>query len=191
MSPRHLVYDAGSDDRKLFLYSKKDWLLNGKKDYRGGPVSPDAESENTLRLYLIQKRSDMGYAKRFLEKFEMSGDLYSFLHPLVVTDGFLRAYMKAIGNGDFYRYDRAMEIIDDLSHSGSRKLLTCLLQNIRQEGSVANARLASTDKRNFQKELKLLRTAGINGALIEEQSSMEHLANPLDEIRRKCRIYAE
>lgn len=191
VSPRHLVYDAGIDDRKLFLYSKKDWLLNGKKDYRGGPVSPDADSENTLRLYLIQKRSDMGYAKRFLEKFEMSGDLYSFLHPLVVTDGFLRAYMKAIGNGDFYRYDRAMEIIDDLSHSGSRKLLTCLLQNIRQEGSVANARLASTDKRNFQKELKLLRTAGINGALIEEQSSIEHLANPLDEIRRKCRIYAE
>jgi hypothetical protein len=134
----------------------------------------------------------MGYAKRFLTKFEF--DLWrldSFLNPLVVTDTFIKAYLDTIGSGNFYKYEDAVKIIEnEVSSFQNRSILNELLYNINEKGSVAKAREASADKTRFKKDLKLLRDIGINGALLDSDIKLKLLKNPFDEILDKCKVYS-
>lgn len=186
------IYDASGNDRKLKIYPKSELLTSNNIDYRGPTDNLNCKSSNIIRLSLIHKRSDFGYAKRFLTKYEMDlGHLDSFLHPLVVINTFIKAYLDTIGNGDFYKYDVAMQIIEnDMPNLHTRKMLIDLLKKINEKGTVAKARLSAIDKTKFQKDLKQLRDIGINGALIAPDSKFDHIKNPIDEIYYKCKIFS-
>ena len=125
-----------------------------------------------IRHVLVNKRSDMSYTKRFLSRFEMNmGFLDSFLYPLVVTNVFIKAYKDSIGNGDFFKYEKAIKLIEEkVPNYRNRKLLISIVNDINEKGSIAKARLASTERNKFQKDLKLLRDIGINGALLDPDS---------------------
>ena len=134
----------------------------------------------------------MGYAKRFLTKFEMDlGCLESFLFPLVVESAFIKAYQDTVGGGDFYMYDKAAEIVEDrIPNRENRRSLLDLLALIGKHGSVAKARMFSSDVKKFRKDLILLRSIGINGALIETDSVFDKIKNPIDEVYGMCKKYS-
>jgi len=159
---------------KLEIYPKSELIKLNRIDYKN-PVTPRDDS-NVIRFYFQYKRSMMGYVKRLLNKFEI--DLWSpesFLHPLVVTAAFTTEYLKTIGSGDFYKYETALELIENMvPNYQNRRMLIELLNN------------GSDDK----KAIKLLRECGINRALIESDMGVDRIKNPLDEIVKRCEEYA-
>jgi len=158
---------------KLELYPKAELIKLNKIDYKGFPVECERD---ILRLVLIQKRNNMGSAKRLLKKFEMSWNLESFFNPLIVTNTIIKAYLDMIGNGDFFKYQSALEYIEDkVSNFQKRRFLTDLVKN----GS------------NTKKDLKLLRDIGINGVLLDPDSKFYVIKNPFDEILFKCNMYTK
>ena len=176
----------------LEIYPKADLIRLGKIEYKG--FSNDYVNEeyhDIIRLLLINKRSNMGYAKRFLKKFEMDlWRLESFLNSLVVTNVFAKSYLDAIGDGDFYKYEKAVEIIENkVSNFQNRKILLELLENINEKGTVDKVRTDFADKKKFAKDLKLLQDAGINGALLDKSMKIERIKNPLGAILEKGAIY--
>ncbi|MCL2773558.1 MAG: hypothetical protein FWD71_09440 [Oscillospiraceae bacterium] len=190
--PAYMFRETGKKDGKLEIYPKSDLIKLGYLDYKGITEHLVEKNKDTVRLVMNHSRRHMGYAKRFLTKFEMDvWRLESFLNPLVVTNTFRKAYLDTIGNGDFYKYETALEIIEnEVSNFQNRKILIDLLNNISERGSVAKARECAADKTKFRKELKLLRDAGINGALLEPDAKIGRIQNPFDEICKKCRIYS-
>lgn len=178
---------------KLELYSKSELIELGRIEYKGTlPSHAIGESCDNVRLFLMHKRSSMGYSKRFFTKFEMdSWRLGSYLNPLVVPNAITKAYLDAIGNGDFYTYETAEKVIENkVSNFQNRKTLIELLNHINVNGSIAKARVAHTDGKKFSRALRLLRDIGINGALLDHDSGFERLRNPIDEIYEKCKAYS-
>jgi len=179
---------------KLEIYSKSELIRLGKIENKESPNDYANETyHDIIRLLLINRRSNMGYAKRFLRKFEMDlWRLESFLNPLVVTNVFAKSYLDAIGGGDFYKYEKAVEIIENkVSNFQNRRILLELLDNITEKGTIAKARAASLDKIKFAKDLKLLRDVGINGALLDKGMKIERIKNPLGDILEKGTMYSQ
>lgn len=186
-------YEYPAHRGKLEIYPKSELIRLDKIEYKETTVNHlDTKERDIIRLLLVHKRSNMGYAKRFLTKFEMNlWRLESFLNPLVATNVFTKEYLDTIGSGDFYKYDDAVEIIENkVSNFQSRKILIELLNKISEKGTIAKAQSASSDKRKFKKDLILLRESGINGALLNPDTKINRIKNPLDEILRKCKIYS-
>jgi len=179
---------------KLEIYSKSELIRLGKIEHKE-PLNDYANEEyrDIIRFLLINRRSNMGYAKRFLRKFEMDlWRLESFLNPLVVTNVFAKSYLDSIGGGDFYKYEKAVEIIENkVSNFQNRRILLELLDNITEKGTIAKARAASLDKIKFAKDLKLLRDAGINGALLDKGMKIERIKNSLGDILEKSSMYSQ
>jgi len=190
--PAYMFRETGKKDGKLEIYPKSELIKLGYIDYRGETEHLVDKNNNIVRLAMNHNRRHMGYAKRFLTKFEM--DLWrldSFLNAIAVTNTFRKAYLDTIGNGDFYKYENALKIIEkEVSNFQNRKILIELLNNINEKGSVAKARESAADKTKFKIELKLMREAGINGALLESDAKIERIQNPFDEICQKCQIYS-
>jgi len=179
---------------KLEIYPKAELIRLDKIDCKEPPNDCAAEkNRDMIRFLLINRRSDMGYAKRFLKKFEMDlWRLESFLNPLVVTNVFAKSYFDMVGCGDFYKYEKAAEIIETkVSNFQNRGTLLELLDKINEKGTVAKARAASSDKTKFAKDLKLLREAGINGALLDKGMKIERIENPLGDILEKGTVYSQ
>jgi len=179
------------------IYPKAELIRLGKIEYKGlmDDVDNDnkiEESRDIIRMLLVHKRGDMGYARRIMKRFEMDiWRLESHLNPLVVTNVFIKSYLDAIGGGDFYKYDKAVEIIENkIPNFQNRKTLLELLNDINKKGSVLKALESSSDKRKFRNDLKLLRDTGINGALLDPYSRFEIIKNPIDEIYEKCNMYS-
>ena len=141
---------------------------------------------------MVHKRGDMGNASRIMRKFEIdTWRLESYLNPLVVTNVFIKEYLETIGGGDFYTYEKALEIIENkIPNRQNRQTLIELIANISEKGTVSKAREISADKRKFKKDLKLLNDTGINGALLNPNSGFTRIKNPVDEIYEKCRMYS-
>jgi hypothetical protein len=158
---------------KLEIYPKSELIKLGRIDYKL-PVTPRDDSD-TIRFYFQHKRSMMGYVKRLLTKFEI--DLWSpesFLHPLVVTGAFTTEYLNTIGGGDFYKYETAVELIENtVSNAQNRRMLIEFLNT------------GIGDK----KTIKLLQECGINRALINPDMKFDRIANPFNEIVKKCDNY--
>ncbi|MCL2816352.1 MAG: hypothetical protein FWD23_17295, partial [Oscillospiraceae bacterium] len=179
---------------KLEIYPKSELIRLGKIENKEPPNDyADEEYRDIIRLLLVNRRSNMGYAKRFLKKFEMDlWRLESFLNPLVVTNVFAKSYLDAIGGGDFYKYEKAVEIIENkVSNFQNRQILLELLEAIHEKGTVAKARAAYADKVKFAKDLKLLRDAGINGALLDKGMKIDRIKNPLGDILEKGSMYSQ
>jgi hypothetical protein len=134
----------------------------------------------------------MGNAKRIMRKFEIdTWRLESYLNPLVVTNVFMKTYLDTIGSGDFYTYEKALEIIENkVPNRQNRQMLIELINNINEKGTVAKAREISADKRKYKRDLKLLNDTGINGAFINPNSEFTRIKNPVDEIYNKCKMYS-
>ena len=190
--PAYIFRETGKKDGKLEIYPKSELIKLGYIDYRGATEHLVEKNNDTVRLVMNHNIRHMGYAKRFLTKFEMDlWRLESFLNPLAVTNTFRKAYLDTIGNGDFYKYETALEITEkEVSNYQNRKILIKLLNNINEKGSVAKAWESAADRTKFRKELKLLREAGINGALLEPDAKIGRIQNPFDEIYKKCQIYS-
>ena len=160
---------------KLEIYPKSELIKLKRIDYKN-PVTPRDDSD-IIRFYFQHKRSMMGYVKRLLNKFEI--DLWSpksFLHPLVVTGAFTTEYLNTIGNGDFYKYETAVELIENtVSNFQKRRTLIEVLKT------------GIGDK----KTIKLLRDCGINGALIDPDMEFNYIKNPFDEIIKRCENYID
>jgi len=179
---------------KLEIYPKSELIRLNKIEYKEPPNDyADETHHDIIRFLLINRRSNMGYAKRFLRKFEMDlWRLESFLNPLVVTNVFAKSYLDSIGSGDFYKYEKAVEIIENkVSNFQNRWLLLALLEAINEKGTVAKVRAGYADKVKFAKDLKLLRDAGINGALLDKSMKIERIVNPLGDILEKGSMYSQ
>ena len=85
-----------------------------------------------------------------------------------------------------------MEIIENkVSNFQNRQILLELLEAIHEKGTVAKARAAYADKVKFAKDLKLLRDAGINGALLDKGMKIDRIKNPLGDILEKGSMYSQ
>jgi len=164
---------------KLEIYPKSELIRLNRIECKA-PIPP-SDTSDVIRFYFQHKRSMMGYVKRLMSKFEI--DIRrpeSFLHPLVVTAAFTNEYLRAVGSGDFYKCDTAMEIVENtVSNHQNRRILTELLRKINTGGMVG------------KKELKLLHDCGINGALIDADAAVDRIINPFDEICRRCEGYED
>ena len=171
MIPPFETYTAKT--AKLEIYPKSELIRLNRIDYKN-PVELRDDSD-IIRFYFQHKRSMMGYVKRLLNKFEI--DLWrpeSFLHPLVVSGAFTAEYLNTIGGGDFYKYETAVEIIENtVSNFQNRRMLIELLNGTG----------------NDKKAIKLLRECGINRVLIDADMGLDRITNPLDVVRRNCESY--
>jgi hypothetical protein len=178
---------------KLEIYPKLELIRSSKIDYKGPIDCSEEENRDIIRLLMINRRSNMAYEKRFLKKFEMDlWSLESFLNPLVVPNVIIKAYLDAIGGGGFYKYESAAEIVENkVANFQNRQTLHELLKNIAEVGTVAKARAAAGDKTKFARDLKLLRDAGINGALLDKRLKVDQIKNPLGDILEKGSLYSQ
>lgn len=198
LTPNHAItmlppYDYPMYGGKLEIYPKFELIKSGRIEYKETKINYTTEgSRDIARLLLVHKRGDMGYVRRIMEKFEMNmWRLDSYLNPLVVTNGFTKAYLDTIGNGDFYKSERALEIIGNkVPNRQNRQVLIELIAAINEKGTILKARELFADKRQFKNGLKLLREAGINGELVDPNSEFNQIKNPVDEIYEKCRTYS-
>lgn len=130
LMPPRIIYDAESADRKMRIYPKSKMIKSGKIDYKGKTDDINADN-NIIRLSLINKRSDMSTAKRFLKKVEAdSWRLHSFLFPPLVTYVFNKAYHNAIGNGDV----KNEAVIQFIENEINKK---CNIFSLYEEGGIS------------------------------------------------------
>jgi hypothetical protein len=191
--PKYLYTSTGKKEGTLEIYPKSGLLELNLLDYK--VVNNNELKQNcqdVFRFVLNHSRRHMDYAKRFLNKFEF--DLWrldSFLSQLVVPNVVIKAYLDKIGNGDFYTYNKAVQLIENaVSSFENRKKLINLLNIIDKEGSIPKAREVYGDKHKFKKDLKMLREIGINGAILEADSVFDIVENPYSTLLEKCKAYS-
>jgi len=183
--PFKIKYDATSKCKKQkkgsFYLSSKSVRINfyDKANERLNNTGEHVESaKDILRLevQLLKSKTD---AMKYKYEFEMK-ELHNFVSEELSTEQLIIYYYKAIGNGMYYKLDKAIKMINDSGHTqGMKDKLIQVLKDINSARSIWKARDNSEYSRErFNYYLKLIRAEGeygVNPVTIPRDWDVEEL----------------
>lgn len=194
---RKIGWSAGSD----YVGSKSTYYnFYDKYDQAENKGYPDfllAEASNVYRMEIqLRTRKKIKY---LMKKYELDDNVWSLFNSDIILTEFKTAYVKHIGTGDYYTFDKASERIQELGkRPKSKQLAIDLLRFINNHQSFPDALLAinngsedflsryqlangnvNIDK--FKRDVKTnLISLGINPILLPDSFEADILENPFD-----------
>jgi hypothetical protein len=166
-----MIYDNTSKCRKhkegSFYLRSKSVRINfyDKANERLNNTGKEVESSKDILRFEVQLLKSKTDAMKYSYKFELK-ELHNFLSEEVSTEQLSIYYNRAIGQGNYYKLDKAIKKINESDHTqGTKEKLIQVLKEVNAARSIWKARDNNSkySKDSFNRHLRLLRNLGEEG----------------------------
>lgn len=179
-----ILYDKKAKVRKhkegSYYISNKSTIINfyDKSDERLKKKGEVVESAKDILRLEVQCKKGKTNAMKYKYDFDVKYLGY-FLSKELSTETLVNYYYKTIGTGDFYKLDKAIEIINNSGNTlGTKEKLINVLKEVNKSRSIWKARNdTSYSKERFNHYLKLIRELGVNPVTIPRRWEVDYLKN--------------